>query len=151
MRLISNLLRFLLCATLALNGAAASASAIGMGMGMGGPERSAVTVGAPGPAAVDSHASMPCHDGTVAEESAMDMGAQPYPIHDTSPHADLLDTGHDCCGSAQCHCSCTISPAMAFLTFAWPMTQPVHGALIASTTAHHVPPRLMIRIRPPIA
>lgn len=154
MRLWPTLLRVLLIAALALNGAVPAMAAIQMGHDPGpgpgdtatasdsaGSEEPACHPPSPqGAAPVHAHGTVHDHVSAPAETIATDLDQAP-------------DQGHhegDCCESGACRCACLHScPAMVRVVAALPAVVE-HASNVGRMSASHVAPTLPHLIRPPI-
>ena len=154
MRLWPNLLRMLLIASLALNGAVPAMAAVQVGHGLGEDSPAALMKDGSGAA---------CH--TPAGEERAPAAGHPHDAshggHGDAVSADMLDaaedssTAHashdgDCCEDGTCRCSCMHTCHAMVRAITVVPTVIEHASSSGRMQASHAPPALPHLIRPPI-
>ena len=139
MSLPSLLLRFMLIASLLLNGAWSAFASVGMGAGQ------------------PSHANdMPVQSAPQSDEdcaahsSATHHAAADTASEDGSENAHGDHSGPDCCKSSACQCACVHACASALPSHVYVSVQPVLGLGAMPLALGHPAPALPHLIRPPI-
>jgi hypothetical protein len=154
MRLWPTLLRVLLIAALALNGAVPAMAAIQMGHGTGPGDTASDSIGSEeaachspilqGAAPVHAHGTTHDHASTTAETIVETIATDLDQAPDQGNHEG------ECCESGTCRCACLHScPAMVRMVAALPAVME-HASNVGRMPASHVAPALPHLIRPPI-
>ncbi|MBZ4039042.1 CopL family metal-binding regulatory protein [Novilysobacter selenitireducens] len=154
MRLWPTLLRMLLIAALALNGAVPAMATVQMGHGLGedspagpvkdGPDTTCHTPAVEEPAPGIGHS----HDASHGNHG----GALPADMPDAPEGASTAHASHDgdCCEDGTCRCSCMHTCHAMVRAIAAVPAVIEHASSSGRMPASHAPPALPHLIRPPI-